>query len=83
MYCKYTRITDSTNSLKSRAINGIYLRFLNTQEGHDITNLSIEHIIRSRQVSMVRMTNHVIQCVHRMANREKMPDRLKIMIKQE
>jgi hypothetical protein len=27
------------------------------------------------------MTNHVIECVHRIANREKMPDGLKIMSK--
>jgi hypothetical protein len=61
--------------LKSRDINGIYLIFLsNAQGGHEIMNLSTGQIIRRRQVSMVPMTNHVIERVHRVANREKMPE---------
>jgi hypothetical protein len=67
--------------LKARPIDGIYLRFLNTQGGHEIMNLSTGQIIRRRQVSIVPMTTHVIECVHRMANCEKIPDRLRVMSK--
>jgi hypothetical protein len=71
-----------TNSLKARAIDCIYLRFLsNTQGGHEKMNLSTVQIIRRRQVRMVPMKTHVIKCVHIMANREEMTEGLKIMFK--
>jgi hypothetical protein len=46
-----------TYSLKARAIDGIYLRLFvsNTQEGHEIMNLSTGQIIRRRKVSIVPM----------------------------
>jgi hypothetical protein len=78
MYVQAHEENNQKNSLKARAIDGIYLRFVsNTQGGHDIMNLSTGQIIRRRQVSMVPMTNHVIECIHRIANREKNARRIK------
>jgi hypothetical protein len=84
MYVQAHEENNPKNSLKARAIDSFYLRFAtNTQIGHEIMNLSTGQIIRRRQVRIVLMTNHVIECIHRMANREKMPDGLKIYQKQE
>jgi hypothetical protein len=73
---------DPTHSLKPRAIDGIYLRFLsNLQGGHNIMNLMTGQVIKQRQVTMIPMTQHIIECVHKLAQREKMPEGMKVTSK--
>jgi hypothetical protein len=73
---------DPTNSLKPREIDGIYLRFLsNLQGGHDTMNLMTGQEIKQRQVNMIPMTQHIIECVHKLAQRKKMPEGMKVTSK--
>jgi hypothetical protein len=80
MYVQAHEENDPTNTLKTRSIDGIYLRFLSS--GHEIMSLTTGQIIRRRQVSMIPMTKHIIECVHKLAENKKMPDGIKIISKQ-
>jgi hypothetical protein len=44
-------------------------------------SLTTGQIIRRRQVSMIPMTKHIIECVRKLAENEKMPDGIKIISK--
>lgn len=58
------------------------VRFLsNLQGGHKIMNLMTGQVIKRRQVTMIPMTLHIIECVHKLAQSEKMPEGMKVTSK--
>jgi hypothetical protein len=44
-------------------------------------NLMTSEVIKQRQVTMIPMTQHIIQCVHKLAQRRKMPEGMKVTSK--
>lgn len=70
---------DPSNSMKPRALDGIYMRYMsNDQGGHEILNLATGEIIRRRKITMIPITQHVIKSIHTLAEKDQMPEGIKI-----
>jgi hypothetical protein len=60
-----------TNSMKPRAWDGIYVRpILNAQGGHEILHLATNEVIVWRNVTVVPITEAVIQAVELLAKKD-------------
>ena len=71
-----------SNTPEARAIDAIYLRPLsNKQGGHEVLNLATGRTITRRNVTPAPLTQHVIDTVHLLADRDNMTDGLKIQSK--
>ena len=70
---------EPSNSMKPRALDGIYLRYIsNDHGGHEILNLATGEIIRRRKITMIPITQHVIKSVQTLAEKDQMPEGMKV-----
>ena len=71
-----------SNSQHPRTLDCLYMRFVsNKQGGHELLDLRTGRLITRRKITPMPMTQSVIDLVHGLATREKMPDGLKITTK--
>jgi hypothetical protein len=57
--------------MKPRALDGIYMRPLSTaQGGHEVLHLATNEVIVCRNLTVVLMTEAVIQAVERLAKKD-------------
>jgi hypothetical protein len=70
------------NTLAPRAIDGLYLRYMDcVQGGHQILDLRTHQVITRQRVQIIPITTSVVHLVQELAKQDKMPDGLKIATK--
>jgi hypothetical protein len=78
-YVQAAQENTPSNTQESRSLDCIYLRYLSNQQGgHELLHLGTGRVITRRNVTPIPLTQHVIDLVHAMAERDGMPDGLKI-----
>jgi hypothetical protein len=71
-----------TNTQHPRTLDCLYMRYLsNKQGGHELLDLRTGRLITRRAITPVPMTQSVIELVHALAERDNMPNGLKITTK--
>jgi hypothetical protein len=67
------------NSMLPRTLDCIYLRYVNNQQGgHNLLDIRTGKVITRRTITMIPITQHVIDVVHNMASAEGFTAGLKI-----
>ena len=68
-----------TNTQALHTLDCLYLRYADSHQGkHELLHLQMNKVIMRRKLTPIPVTPHVIRQVHLIAEREDMPDGLKI-----